>query len=200
MLDRVVKLESEKKRLQGRVEKIELEMRMLKNELKEDVIEQLKKEMQEELDERADRERRKTNILIFNVKEQEGEDTEESKGKDEAEVERFFDKGVELKDLKVMEISRMGRKREVNERPRPILVSFQEDKEKWKVLGKLSKLKGKEEFKDVRVKRDMTKKERETEKALREELKEKREKEEGTWIIKQGKVIRVGVPTAQQGI
>ena len=77
-------------------------------------------------------------------------------------------------------------------RPRPVLVRLKSEKMKWEILTNARKLKNAENqiMRKVGITKDMTKKEREDSMRLRMELKEKHEKGEGGWMIKNGKLVR----------
>ena len=110
------------------IENIEKEMELLREKVK---IQGEKLMMRE-------KEERRKNIIIKGLKEEEGE------GRDTAytkkEVENFLEEKLGLKDIKIQNTSRIGRKRDNSDRP--ILVTFPELKEKWKVSDIRNKLKG----------------------------------------------------------
>ena len=90
----------------------------------------------------------------------------------------------------VNNVFRLGREPRPTDRPRPIRVSVQKSVTKDKVLRNAREVnKNKAEGETlIYINRDLTKKEREFEKTLRDELREKR-KGEGRWVIRNKKVV-----------
>lgn len=78
-------------------------------------------------------------------------------------------------------------------KPRPLLIKMNNENEKWLIIKNAKKLKDETDpiRKQIGLAKDLTKKERETQKKLIADLRHKRENEQGIWIIKNGKVIKV---------
>lgn len=147
------------------------------------------------VDEIQDRDRRKANLIIFNMPESEADDPEDRKLFDIAEMVDLLN---ELKvNTEVTRPVRLGPKRIGSRWPRPLRVTLNNEEDKWKVLksSKNLMMSGKDIYKEIYLKRDMTQMERDHETKLRQELKSRRQQEEesgGTanWIIWRGRVVK----------
>ncbi|ESO11833.1 hypothetical protein HELRODRAFT_166893 [Helobdella robusta] len=112
---------------------------------------------------------RKNNIIIFNIT----EDSQFSRNKDKEAVLRLlkvllpdFDFSKEISDW-----FRLGKKPEINQRPRPVVIKFCDFAVKNLVLENCSKLKGNVEYKKVILSNDLVKEDRNECKKLIEEKK-----------------------------
>jgi hypothetical protein len=148
------------------------------------------------INEMRDRERRKTNIILFNVAESTTDDTETRKQHDADEVSCMLSTELNIQTV-VDKPVRLGPKIQGSKWPRPLIVSVGSEEAKWQILKESKNLAKarKETYRTVYIKKDMTPMEREADTELRNQLLDKRKKadEEGTlekWIIKKGKVIR----------
>lgn len=175
------------------------EMELLKKEVISEGMQEIRKtgeekekkviEMSLKIDE-IEKERKKKNIVIFNVEESEEKETGKRIQEDMDKCLKIFAQELEVQDLTVEKVIRIGRKSEENKR-RPMIVKLGSENDRNTVLGRAKKLRYSEEFVRVYIVKDLTEDEREKDKKLRKELKEKREKEEGQFIIRRGKVIEV---------
>ena len=135
-----------------------------------------------------DTEKRKKNLVIYNI--WESQDNEiENKIKYDLDVcyEIFGFLGAE--NIEIMKIDRIGPKKlGVNQQLRPILVKLRYEEEKWNILGRSKNLRN-SEYDKVYINKDMSKEEREEDARLRKELNEMRG--EGIQCtIKNGQIIR----------
>ena len=71
------------------------------------------------------------------------------------------------------------------------MIKVESEGSKWEILRSARKLRSSNEFRNVYVNKDLIKEDREKEKKLRYELKERRDKENGVFVIKGGKVVEV---------
>ena len=137
--------------------------------------------------ESKDRENRKNNIIMFGV-------PESSTEEDEAKAKEILQK-VSDKDIDIVSVTRLRTKNGI--KPFPLRVKLKEEKDKWKVISKSASLAQMTGYmKRVYIKRDMTRREREEDQALRSELKERRMKsvqdaDGARWIIRKGRVINL---------
>ena len=117
--------------------------------------------------EMQDRDRRKENLVIFNVPESSSEDREERKLYDISEVLDIFKD--QKTDTPVSNPVRLGLKPSDNKYPRPLRVTVPDEETKWRVVKEAKNLAttGKENHVRVFIKRDMTRFEREQDAALR---------------------------------
>ena len=90
--------------------------------------------------------------------------------------------------MNVNKVIRLGEARDSN-KPRPLLISLSSAKQKWDVLKNGSRLKNSEEYKGLFITKDLTKEEREKDKALRMELIEKRASD-ANYVIKNGQIVK----------
>ena len=148
------------------------------------------------MDELHDRERRKNNIIIFNVGESTKEDTEERKQDDEAEVHKILFELNVATDLS--NPVRLGPKRDDSQYPRPLRIAVENETTKWNILREAKNLSnsGEEAYKKVYIKKDMTPLEREKDAELRKQLWEKRKQAEeaqdlSKWIIRKGRIVKL---------
>ena len=92
-----------------------------------------------------------------------------------------------------LNIARLGRDAKTDGKPRPIKLELESEAEKFRILKKASKIKSTniEEFKKIIISGDITLKQRELDKNLREELKERRMNGERNLKIRNGKVVEI---------
>ena len=163
------------------------------------IIEHEKKDQIAEIE---DRMRRKCNIVLFRLQEKENLSVGEAKEEDKKQVDKIL---RELGSKAIPEdIRRLGKYNQQNPRPRPVRVSFSNEKEKDEVLTlayKASKNKTEEDQRlccQVTLRKDLSVQEREEEEKLYAELKKNRQesKESGDdrarWVRRRGKVINIG--------
>lgn len=150
----------------------------------------------ESVKEVEDRERRKCNIVVFNVLESDSKENEDRKSHDIEEMKKILN---ELKiDAALLNPVRLGPKKQDQKWPRPLRLTVESEDIKWSILKESKNLKdsGEEALKAVFIKKDMTQLERQREAELRQALKEKREAEQQSggnarWTIWRGKVVKL---------
>lgn len=145
------------------------------------------KEIQAKFEE-LEREKRKKNIIVYNLKESENSEATERYKWDVAQCKRIFQQELSQENLKIENLIRLGQKNEA--RNRPLLVKLENEEEKKEILKKAKQLRQTEDFSSVYLARDMTRDEREREKKLREELHQRRLNESKELIIKRGKIVK----------
>ena len=145
--------------------------------------------MQEYLEEMHDKESRRKNVVLFNVPESTKKETEERECEDKEVCEYVFREGLEVREAKIEKVVRMGNP--MSNKKRPMIVTLTEERVKWELVKRSKRLKSADDgnLTDLIIGPDMTKKEREENARLREELKNKRE-QGGSWTIRKGKVVR----------
>ena len=180
-----------------KMQQLSEQMAKIEDKLEEKVNEKLKLAENEmmlkinlEMDEKLERMKRKNNLVIYGMKESINENSEERLKLDLQKVEKLLNE-IEVTAPK-MNLARLG-KRLDTEKPRPIKIELENEGEKFKILKKAGKIKeiDVEEFKKIIISSDMTIKQRELDKILREELKERRQKGERNIKIKNGRIITV---------
>ncbi|KAI8479979.1 hypothetical protein Bbelb_422780 [Branchiostoma belcheri] len=142
--------------------------------LKEALVEQKKVEDEQE--------KRKHNLIIYNVEEADQSDTR--KKQDKEFVESLLKVHLEV-DVKVKEMYRLGRKPDTNQkRGRPLKITLENKEDRSIILNRLSKLKNAEDkIRRISVTADLSKDEREKIKELVQEAKNRTQQEvKGEWI------------------
>ena len=152
-----------------------------------DVEERKVYELQTKIDE-IERERKRKNVMIFNLRESKHEEAKERYCEDERNCKDIFSNTLGIQQVNIMNVIRLGKK--MPNKVRPLLVKLGSEEERINILRNTSKLRQSQQFVRVYVTRDMTEKEREKDRSLRQELKEKREKEEDWYIIRRGRVVK----------
>ena len=144
-----------------------------------------------EIDERMERFKRRNNLIIYGLEENGKKDREEAQKIDEDKVKKIL---LELEiTVARLNIARLGRDAKTDGKPRPVKVELENEAEKYKILKKASNIRSTnvEEFKKIVISGDMTLKQRELDKNLREELKERRMNGERNLKIRNGKVVEI---------
>lgn len=170
----------------------------MKGEIEEEVTKkvmdnlrlEVKDIVSEELKERYDKEKRKNNIVLYNIQEVEGESEEANKEDDLIKCKTVLQQVRVEREVNVRGVIRLGKK--VQGKARPMLVRLGDESMKWNVMRNLKNLKFTQMqwVKKVSVTKDLTLKEREESKRLWEQLQEKRRQGEDGWFIKNDKLMR----------
>ena len=189
-----VKLDMLVKLLEDMVQRLDkLERAHTGKSLDAKIEEAVKKELREVMDERDEQARRAPNLIIMNVGESKKKKDEDKKNEDGDKVMDILRKSEltenELTGVKV--VARLGR--EIREgRARPIKIHILNPETRAKVLknARLINPADCENRKKIYINKDLTQNQREQGKALRDELREKREKENHKkWVIRNDKII-----------
>jgi hypothetical protein len=171
-----------------------------------EVATMIEEKTKDQLAEMEDRVRRKTNILIFGIKENKEKAAEERKKKDEEKVNQL------LSLIKVTEspvdMRRLGSFAKEGDKIRPLRLTFNSEATRNGAIAAFHKARkaagnGSTENKDfdlaqVSVRKDLTPKERAEEAVLYQELKQKRQEAQESgdtyahWIRRKGKIENVG--------
>ena len=141
------------------------------------------------VEEYVDRQQRKANLIISNVPEPSNASNEENRQQDWMMVDEML-RRLHLR-VDVIKVSRIGRKNAG--KTRLILVTLSSEDMKWEVLREAKNLRDFDEYHGVYINPDLTKTEREQNKKLRDEVREKREKGEDVVIYK-GRIIKRSRP------
>ena len=121
-------------------------------------------------------------MLFFNVPEPDASNSEA----DHKYVSKLCKDTFDL-DVKISKAFRLGKK--VLNKCRPLLVQFEKENAKAKILGKSYLLKSTELYSNIHVSVDMTKSERTKHKQLVDELKSRRARSETNIIIRGNSII-----------
>ena len=151
--------------------------------------------IEDSLQERLEKEKRRLNLVFVNVKESVGEKEEKAK-KDIECVREMMTKMLpesDLKEIKVRNPVRLGMAN-AGTKPRLLRIEVDSEESKWKIIKNASRLNTGKDWSDPTrqyINLDYTAKEREMNKVLRAQLKEKKENGEKDWRIRNGKLVKV---------
>ena len=167
--------------------------------MKQDVLKQIEREvvnivevavdrrLEEKVKDKDDKRKRECNLVIHGLVEG-GEE-------DESKCKMLFEQELELEDVKIERVVRLkngNRGRDEEARAAPLLVSMSTGGQKWAVISRAKKLKNakEEQNKRVMIVPDLSVKEREEDRKLREELRRRREGGENNLYISKGQIKR----------
>ena len=142
----------------------------------------------EDIDQRFEKFKRRKNIVIYGLPEGVGkEEREKHRSDDESIKELMRELRVEVERFRSI---RLGKQVNVN-RTRPIKIELEEERDKYKILKKAANIRNTQtaKFKKIIISADMTFKQRELDKILREELKVRRNAGESDIKIKDGRIV-----------
>ena len=184
-MDKKCSKEEVEKLIEGKMSNIQLQPKEA-TASKELVSQAVKERMAEKDRDIADRQSRERNIIIFNMPEPLTNLIDQRKQDDREQVDNIIGNlGLETAEpVTVEKVTRLGfRKLKPDKNPRPVIVCFSTVETKKQVLKNAAKLKNSEDevIKRCRVSNDMTKKDREAEKALVQQKFSKNEEETGKW-------------------
>lgn len=167
----------------------------------EEIIQKTTKEVIEYLREEEDKNKRKPNLVMYNIPDANKIDDKEQVDEDLATCYDIIENSLGLRkdEYHVQEIVRLGKPRnernnreENRPRNRPILVKLANEKEKWTVLKKARNLRDETDpvKKRVGIAPDLTKKEQEIERQMRQELNMRKAEGETGLYIKNGQILK----------
>ena len=186
MKDEMMVLKLEKETLAQKLEKIEMSTEKVNERVvgvekevatgMEKAKEEVKKDVKSEM---TQREERGSNIVIYGLDETVEEDAALWRAKEQTKVEDVIQKlGVQVKGDVAVKF-RAGKKREVGEKPRPMIVNVSDDETRVSILRNAPRLSRIQETRKVFFAPDLTwqqrEEERKNENALKEEVAKKTE-------------------------
>jgi hypothetical protein len=191
VLKLVQQVKDKNNELDNRLLSVEEKVEKMDNEFEERVTSSVRSVVREEVHEARMREERKLNVVIKNLPE------------DESDAEMFrrvvAALGLEQNIVDGVKLDRVGTKSNP-ERPRPLRVQCVEAKQRKDLLSNSKKLARNADFSKVFIDQDLTKNEQIEQKALREELKQKRALNDGMrYKISRKKVVVVEEKDLQSG-
>ena len=129
------------------------------------------------LTELEEREKRKPNLIVHGIKEDEVADGRIRKSAHLAKLQSLVDSlNLEIQLSTSLRFSkRLGEKSDTSTKPRPLLLSFKNVNDKTSLLENSAKLKDLEDWNSVTLVQDLTKKQRQHEQSLREKCDKKNE-------------------------
>ena len=154
------------------------------------------KKMREEKEEEAERQKRKTSVIVHGISESKEKESERRVAEDESSISEVF-AGFNFK-VAVKKVITLG-KREENgmSRPRPIKLVLENEEVRNALLKEAKNLKRINEggLDKVFIHQDLTPKEREQRKGLLIVLKERQDKSKKNLMLFQGKIVEKRKPT-----
>ena len=152
----------------------------------------IKDNTEKELSDKIDQEKRRKNLIIFNISEPEDLEPGAREENDRTFCENMFVEKLNVDNVKIKKVIRIGKKRENSGRPRPLLVWLEQDHEPWVILKNARKLNDVADarFKKIRIAKDLTQKQQQVENELYSKLRRNREQGEDGWYINRGRLIR----------
>lgn len=134
-----------------------------------------------------EKEKRKKNLIIYNLIESDKEDARERYMEDREHIKNIFTEELLQGDYGVERLVRLGKRN--SEQRRPLLVEMKTEKEKMDILVNAKRLRHSVLYPRLYVNRDLTASERKKEKELRDQLREKRNNGENHFTIRRGKIV-----------
>ena len=101
---------------------------------------------------------------------------------------------LKIENIDFLKCIRLGKL--VENKSRPLLISLSDIATKNSILKKANKLRKNTQYKDVFITPDLTKKEREVAKELRDELKRRKSLGEANLVIRRGKIVEYSEPAS----
>ena len=152
------------------------------------------------IDDYREREARKCNVILHNIPEPTSEQADGRKLEDSEQVSDMFQSGLEVDQVQIQSIVRLGKK--IQGRARLTKVTLDSVKSKRELLNNAKKLRSTEKWERVYITPDLSPREREENKKLREELKKRRDEGETGIVIRRGKIVCVQErnPTDEEGV
>jgi len=149
-------------------------------------------------EERAEKERRKTSVIIHGVKESDGEQPQDREDEDFGVLAAMLHE-LGCDEVKVSKVIRLGKRSTdaTNDaKPRPIKMVVESEEEKVKIIRSAKNLRLLEEgdWKSVFIHQDLTLKERAERKKLLSELKTRKENGESGLILIGNKIVKRYMP------
>ena len=162
-------------------------------DLQERVVNIMRKE--EETKQRA------KNLIFFNLEEQQEGNPAERERKDNENITNIIENGIGDQLFRIVKTIRLGKPNEDenNRKARPLLVKLDEVGDKWRILKYSKNLQNCSNWmKEIRVAPDLSLEERQKNRVLAIELKDRKSKGEQNLQIFRGQIIQRGAPAAPQ--
>ena len=151
---------------------------------------------QDTVDEEAEKNRRKTNVIVHGLPESSAQDSAERETDDLGMVSTMLH-AIKCDDVEVGQVVRLGKRPESAssselQKPRPLKLVFRTEDHRTQVLKSAKNLRREEEgvWKGVHIHADLTMKEREARRKLVSEMKQRKEEGETDLIIAQGRIVK----------
>ncbi|KAK4319993.1 hypothetical protein Pmani_009115 [Petrolisthes manimaculis] len=162
-----------------------------------DLAEETATKVVEKLQEKEEREKRKNNLILFNVPESNKEEGKDREKEDVEVCEDLFSRNLQVESFRIEKVIRLGKK--TQGRHRPTMVKMEEEKTKWHIVAQGKKLRDSTNavIQKIGIAPDLTREQREEQKRLRNLLDEKRLRG-GRWGIRRGRVVDLDKPNREE--
>ena len=150
----------------------------------------------ENIDEYLEREKRKLNLIIHNLPESASSDPAARSHHEEENFKKILKDEFRLTGVQVEKYVRLGRPNVERPRPRLLLVVLKDFQSKREILRKAKDLRDSTTWGNIYISPDLTPKERELNKSLRMELRERKQNGETDIIIRRGQIVSRDVRAA----
>ena len=150
------------------------------------------RELSHAIDDHMDRERRKANLVVHNLAEQTGDSLADRSRNDIALFTTMIKEVMKL-NVTASKSFRAGKK--TGDRPRLLIVTLDNPASKYDVLRHATDLRNSETYQNIYVTPDLTPKEREANRILRDELSARKKAGEANLIIRRGRIVAKPTPT-----
>ena len=139
------------------------------------------------VDEYLDCERRKPNLIIYGIPESSGSTPDERKLNDKTYFTDLVHSEFKLDNIEITKFVRLGK--QIEGKIRPLLVTLMDSYVRGHLLRNAKTLRNSSSHQNVYISPDLTPKEREINKLLREQLRRRKEAGESDLIIRRGKIV-----------
>jgi len=173
--------------------KIDTKLEEFKHELRNNISKSVKEEVIEELKEEEEKKQRQKNLVFYKMKESRKENNIDREIEDKENCADLVKRSLKIEGCEIEKTIRPGKRYDNERNHRPLLVVMKERNMKYEILTNASKLKNvpNENHREVYITPDLTLKQREENKKLREELKRRRENGENVYI-RGGRLVEAG--------
>ena len=179
------------------------ELRDMKRELKEELkpistqtppdVNQMKEFIDDYMKEKEDIDRRRNNVVIYNIPESDKQNGKDRQEDDSIVCQGLLENslGITQDEARIQKVVRLG-KTPSQGRNRPILLMLRDEGEKYAILRNAKNLKNERDpaIRKIGISPDLTKKQRAHEFELRQELRRRRDEGETGLYIKNGQLHR----------
>ena len=160
------------------------------------IEDKVKVQIEQSFDELKDREDRKNNLIVFNLKESIKQDIDEAATEDLQQLKEILKltnpemtENI-IKDMTTEKITRLGRKTTSKDsKPRPLKINLPNEATKYKIIRKTYRLKSCSDHPKIGFKFDLTRQQQSEERELRKELEQRKAANEDVMIYR-GRIIK----------
>ena len=163
----------------------------------EKVEESIDVKLQSAIDDYRNRESRKLNVILHNIPEPTAEQATDRKAEDKEQIADMIENGLPLEPIETHSIIRLEKK--IEGKARLTKVTLDSVKNKRDVLNNAKNVRNSSTWGRVYITPDLTPRERDANKILREELKKRRDDGETGLFIRRGKILHTQQERGSEG-